>query len=160
MNWAQAHLLLNHLPVLGLVYSLLIFGGSFFWYRRELRRAGLILFVITALGTIPVYMTGEPAEHLVRDMPQVDRDAIETHQDWATASLIAIEVLGVVALASLYLSWKSTLPELLVQACLLLALISFGIVGWTAHLGGQVHHPEVRSGFVPPPRQPRVRPPR
>lgn len=160
MNWAQAHLLLNHLPVFGLVYSLLVLVGSFFCYKRELQRAGLALLVLTALGTIPTYLTGEPAEEVVRNMPQVDRDFIEEHQDWATGSLIAIEVVGVVSLAGLYLAWKSMLPEMLVQVCLLLALVSFAIVGWTAHLGGEIHHPEIRSGFVPPPQQPRLRPPR
>jgi hypothetical protein len=160
MNWAQAHLLLNHLPVLGLVYSLLVLVGSFFCYRRELQRTALALFVVTALGTIPTYLTGEPAEHVVRDMPEVERDLIDVHQDWATASLIGIEVVGVVSLVGLYLAWKSTLPEMLVQVCLLLALVSFAIVGWTAHLGGQIHHSEIRAGFVQPPHKPRVRPPR
>jgi hypothetical protein len=158
MNGAQWHLLINHLPVFGLVFGLLVQLASLIRKSEELKRAALALFLVTALGTIPAYITGDPAEHVVQDMPDVNRDQIDSHSDWATASLVAIEALGAAALAGLYLAGKSgTVSALAFNGCLALAIVGFGLVAWTAHLGGLIHHPEIRPGFVVPPRPPGMR---
>ena len=158
MNGAQLHLLINHLPVFGLAFGFLIQLASLIWNEEQLKRTALALYLVTALGTIPAYLTGDPAEHIVRDMSDVDRNQIETHSDWATASLIAIEALGVAALAGLYLARKSgAVSPLAVNGCLAIAILGFGLVAWTAHLGGLIHHPEIRPGFVVPPRPPGAR---
>jgi len=158
MNGAELHLLINHLPVFGIVFGFSFLLVAVLRNSEELKRAGLALFVVTALGTIPAYLTGEPAEHNVRDMPEVDRGMIEEHQDWGIASLIAIEALGVAALAGLYLARKSGATSAVpVNGCLALALIGFGILFWASHLGGRIHHPESRPGFVVPPRPPGAR---
>jgi len=153
MNGAQWHLWINHLPVFGLVFGLLLQLAAMYRNQEEWKRVALLLYVATALGTIPVYVTGDPAEHIVRDMPDVDRGLIETHQDWATASLIAIEGLGIASLAGLYLAHREGRGSVpVVQGCLALAVIGFCLVAWTSHLGGEVRHPEARPGFVVPPR--------
>jgi hypothetical protein len=56
--------------------------------------------------------------------------------------------MGVASAAALYLGQKSGQPPVrLIQACLILALLALAVAGRTAQLGGQIHHPEVRSGF-------------
>ena len=149
MNGAQAHLLLNHLPVFGVVFGLIILFYAIFRKSEEMKRVALGLFVLTALSTIPAYLTGEPAEELVEEMAEVSHQLIEDHEESALASLIAVEALGALSLLGLVLSRKrnATAPALLVNATVLLALAALTMVARTAHLGAQIHHPEIRSGF-------------
>ncbi len=161
LNWAQAHLLINHLPIFGVVFGMLLLLYAMVRRSQEMTRAALALFLLTALGTIPAYFTGEPAEHTMSGMAEVDQDVIEEHQDWGTAALVVIGALGVASLAGLWVERKSgAAPAALVRGTLALAVVAFGIVAWASHLGGQVHHPETRPGFVAPPRPPRSRPER
>ena len=155
MNGAMLHLWINHLPVFGLAFGLFLHLTAIYLKSEEWKNAALVLYVATALGTIPVYVTGEPAEHVVRGMPEVDREQIDPHQDWGTASLVAIEGLGIASLAGLFLARRNArLSAVLTGGSLALAVLSFAIVAWTAHLGGMIHHPEDRPGFVVPPRPP------
>jgi len=148
MNSAHLHLLLNHLPVFGSAFGLLLLVYAILRKSEELKRAAMGLFVITALGTIPAYLTGEPAEEVVEAMPGVDASFIEEHEENAMISLIGIEALGVISLAGLFLSRRSgTTPPMLVSVAVLLGAGSLALVAWTVHLGGLIHHPESRSGF-------------
>lgn len=148
MNGAQAHLLLNHLPVFGVAFGLLILLYGIFRKCDVVKRVALGLFILTALGTIPTYLTGESAQEVVEEVPGVDKSFIEEHEESAMISLIGIEALGVISLAGLFLSRRSgTTPPMLVSVVVLLGSGALALVAWTSHLGGLIHHPESRSGF-------------
>ena len=67
----------------------------------------------------------------------------------ALFSLIAIEILGVVSLAALFASRRSTgLSKPFVAAVLGISIIAGGLMAWTANLGGQIRHTEIRSGVL------------
>jgi uncharacterized membrane protein len=148
MNEAEVHLALNHLPLFGTLFGFLLLLLAVLRKSRDLKQAGLWLCLLAALGAIPVYLSGEPAEELVESVPGVNPDLIEEHEESALWALVGIEILGAASLAGLYLSRKTGgPPERLIHLCLVLALIAVAIVGRTAYLGGQIHHPEVRPGF-------------
>jgi hypothetical protein len=150
MNGAHLHLLINHIPVLGTFFglALLAFGA---WKRSdELRKVALGTFVIAALAAVVTYLTGEPAEDIVKGLPGVSRPLIGRHEDAAGIALGGAIALGVVALGGLIWfrggkpikNWFSTLA-------LVGAILVTGLMAWTANLGGQVRHPEIRSGAPP-----------
>jgi uncharacterized membrane protein len=148
MNAAEVHLALNHLPLFGTLFGFFLLLVALVRRSRELKQAGLWLCLAAALGAVPVYLTGEPAEDRVENVPGIENDLIEEHEDAALWALVELEILGASSLAGLYLSRKTgEPPERLVQLCLILALLALAIVGRTAYLGGQIHHPEVRPGF-------------
>jgi len=62
MNWAHIHLSLNHLPVVGIIFGVLLLLLALLRKSEELKRVSLGVFVLTALIALPVYFTGEPAE--------------------------------------------------------------------------------------------------
>lgn len=142
----HAHLLLNHLPIIitGLGLVLLAFGMS----RRDdsIARTGLVFFVGAALAALPTYLTGEPAEEAVEDLPGVVKSLIEEHQD---AALIAALVVGALGLYSLWALWRyrgqPALPRLVSRVALVGALAGSGLMVWTGLLGGQIRHTEVRA---------------
>jgi hypothetical protein len=146
MNWAHLHLALNHIPVVGLGFGLVVFGIGLAAKHRVVQQTGLGILVACALLTIPVYLTGEPAEEQIEHMAGISETLIEQHEDAAEVSFIAVGVLGVVALAGLLLSRRgANLPRWLGILILLLALGVSGSMAWTANLGGQIRHPEIRS---------------
>jgi len=145
MTSAHLHLALNHLPlacgVLGII--LLIYGRV----RRGggLHEAALVLFVVGGLLTIPTYLSGEPSEGMVKEMPGVDATLIEEHEDAAGFAATAIGLLAAASLVALLMQSRGRpAPGWLVGAVIVLALLSAVIMGRTANLGGRIHHAEVR----------------
>ncbi|RMG45950.1 MAG: hypothetical protein D6723_17690 [Acidobacteria bacterium] len=148
MNWAHVHLILNHFPVVGLAFGLALLAASVARRNSPLARVGLGVLVAIALIAIPVYLTGEPAEEMIEHLPGVSKSFIEEHEESALPTLIVIELLGMVAAVGLF-RFRQTgeLPRWFLTATLLLSIGAGGFVGWTANLGGQIRHPEIRTGF-------------
>lgn len=159
------HLMLNHLPVFGTVFVLLVLGWAWARRSREGMRFGLWLTVLLALGTIPVYLTGDPAEDQLRDFDShVDRRLVHAHEESGERSFIFVLATGAVALGGLWLTHRrheaaaidatpaaegrGTWP-LVVMGCL---IVAFYLFAYAALLGGQIRHPELRapSAVVPP----------
>lgn len=107
----------------------------------------LVLAVLVALIAIPVYLTGEPAEELVEDVPGVSESIMEQHEESAEISFILMEVTGALALISIIvLAYSEKFGRRLCTLTLLMLVISGGFMVWTANLGGKINHPEIRSG--------------
>jgi len=152
-NWAEIHLLVNHIPELGTIFGLVLLAVAMKGGNEDRKRVALWTFFVVAVLSIGVYLTGDPASHAVRSLPGVSKSLIDSHDDSATYSLIALEALGVVSLAGLYLSRKSSrIPPPAITISFILAIITAVIVAWTSHLGGEIRHEESRTGFVVPAR--------
>jgi hypothetical protein len=148
MSAAHIHLLLNHIPILGTIFALLLLIYGMSKRSDDTKKASLGAFAITALITIPVYLTGDGAAEIVHNLPGVSTEIIGQHDSAATITIVAIELLGAISLLGLWLSRRMTeIKGWLIVAVLVLALISSGLAVWTGSLGGQVRHTEVRAGF-------------
>jgi hypothetical protein len=138
--------MINHFPVIGVLGALLVFGYGLVRKSDEVKLLGLGLFVLIALITIPVFLTGDAAEKVVKDLPGVTESYIGTHEEIASLALALIELLGAVALGGLFLFRKSgALPQWYITLVLVIALASAGTVGLTANFGGQIRHTEIRA---------------
>jgi hypothetical protein len=154
MNWAHVHLALNHLPVFGTMFGLLLLAFAFLRRSDELKRFSLGVFVIVALLTIPVYLTGEPAEELIETSAGVSEALIEQHENAAQLSLVFMEMTGAVALLGLFLALRSLKwARQSITATLLLAAVTVGLMARTANLGGEIRHPEIRATTLATPAQ-------
>ena len=147
MNAAHLHLIVNHAPVLGVVFGLGLLVFALLKRSQELKRAALGVFVIIALLALPAYLTGEPAEGLITSLPGVSKTVIEQHEEAGTVAFIGILILGVGALAGLILFRKGkNVPTWYGAVILVAALVVSGLMAWAANLGGHVRHPEIRAG--------------
>jgi hypothetical protein len=145
MNITHLHLMLNHVPVIGILFAI---GLLFFAMRRgsdELARASLAIFALLGLISIVVYFTGEPAEDVVHGLPGFSEVITERHEEMALPTTIAAAVLGVVGVLALIRARSKTLSRRMMRGVLLLAVGAEGLMGYTAYLGGQVRHTEVRA---------------
>ena len=150
MDAVHVHLMLNHVPVLGVLFGTALLVYALFRPSTEMKRLSFGLFVIAAVVAIPVYLTGEPAEHRVEGLPGVSHTIVEEHEDAAKVAFIGMIALGSIALAGLVWSWrKSLFPQWLAAAVLLAAVVVSLLSVWTANLGGKVRHSEIRpDGLV------------
>ena len=146
MNGAHIHLLLNHIPVIGSVFGFLLLLIAIVRKSEELKKVGLGILIVIAVGTILVYFSGESAEEIIEDLPGVSERIIEKHEDFALISFISTEVVGGIALLGflLFRRKKNILNNFLLSI-LVLSFISSTLIAWTANLGGQIRHTEIRK---------------
>lgn len=144
LSGAHFHLLLNHIPVLGTIFGVgvLIYG----WARKspDILKVSLGFFVLAGLFAGAVYLTGEAAEDAVEHLPGISEALIDPHEDAGFYALIAAGVLGVLSLYGLWRYAGAAIPTRFAAVVLAVGLVSSGVMGWTANLGGQINHPEIR----------------
>ncbi|HSU17398.1 hypothetical protein [Longimicrobium sp.] len=157
LNAAHIHLLVNHIPVFGTVFAALLIAWGLLRKSEDVLRLGLAVAVIVAAGTWLVQLTGEPAEHLIAGMQDVQRRIIHQHEEAAELSTWVITAFGVLSLITLVLVHRRRASggRALAILSLLTGLAGAGLVARAANLGGEIRHPEIRAGFVPPPPPPR-----
>ena len=149
MSAAHLHLMLNHIPLLGLVFGAVLLAYGLWRGGEDVQKASLGLLAVAGLSAIAVYLTGEPAEEIVEGLAGVSHDAIEAHEEWGWYALIAGISTGVVALGTLLVGWmRERLGRGAVVLTLVFALLSSGLIGYTANLGGKISHPELRGETV------------
>lgn len=146
MNGAHLHLLLTHIPVIGIIIGVVLLAYGLWRNQEAVQRVSLGLLVVGGIATIAVYLTGESAEELVEGVAGVSHDLIEAHESTATIALIAGIATGASALwALLWALFRERLARWTVLLTLVLGLATSGILAWTANQGGKINHPEIRS---------------
>ena len=142
MNFAHIHLITNHIPLLTTPVALIFLIYALKKNNNELKRFSLIVITITTATVLPVYFSGDPAAGVIEHIPGVIMQAIEAHEEAAEFSLTMTLVSGALAVATLVLSHHEKLRKILPRAVIASCLLSIGSLGYAAHLGGKIHHPE------------------
>lgn len=145
MNEAHWHLILNHMPILGSLFGLVLLAIGIFRHHASAVRIGLITVLISAVLCIPTQLTGEGAEEVVEDMPGVTHALIHEHEEAAEVGFWALEATGVLALLALLMPSRGRLLSGLTLAA---TAASFGLLARAGNLGGQIMHAEVRPAGV------------
>ena len=148
MNGAHLHLLINHLPVLGLLFGLVLLGVGLLGRQRILKIAALFSIMLAAVSTPVTNFTGKEAAKVVEKMGR-SQAIIYEHEEAAELALWLMLVLGAMAAGAFYLLHKShPRAHLLTTATLGLGVLVFIWMAQVANLGGQISHPEIRPGFT------------
>jgi uncharacterized membrane protein len=149
MNQAHLHLLLNHLPVIGSVFGLLILFGGFALKHPMVKKTALAVFVFSALCALPANLTGEGAEEVVENLPGVTDSFIETHEDLASVYVWLMAALGILSLLTLFLDYKKVKSSsYLYLLVLVLGLVAVGVSTRLSVSGGEIRHTEIRKDAV------------
>jgi amino acid transporter len=148
VNVVHLHLLLNHLPVVGSLFAVLLFAGSL--YKRAVSPRFALWFAV-GLGAIAlgVYLTGEPAADSVEKLVGVTERSIESHEEAAELTTIVAGILGALSLIALARFRRREVPRWIGAAGFVGAVLLSAAMGWTANLGGQIRHREIRGGMTP-----------
>jgi uncharacterized membrane protein len=146
MSLVHLHLFLNHVPVIGTLVALFLFAAAIFLREAVSMRFALGFSVAIALVAVAVYFTGEPAEEAVEKLAGVSERIIEQHEEAAELSTIAMSMFGALALVALVIFRKRRMPRWVGAAGFAGTIVLSALMGWTANLGGQIRHTEIRSG--------------
>lgn len=144
MNQTHIHLLLNHIPILGTLFAILLLLYGIYATNKSLINASLVTFIITALFAIPVFLTGEPAEESIENIAGVSKTVIETHEESAEFAIWVMEALGIFSLVTLFLiKAEHPFAKKFTNISLLLSLVTFGLMAKVGYDGGKIRHTEI-----------------
>lgn len=146
MNGAQLHLALNHIPVVLSLVGLAVLIWGWLSKNPEIKKVALVLIVANAFTAGAAFLTGEPAEDVLRNTPSFSKTLIHEHEETGEAALIVSIVTGVCALGTLLLARKKPqIANYLMFATLVLVLMTSIAFLKTAHEGGLIKHDEIRA---------------
>lgn len=148
------HVLLNPLPIYGLLVGWVGLVIALALRSRSAQVATLAVVLISAISAWPVHEFGEQAYDRVLSMADEDGRAwLDEHKDRAEDLIwvfYALAALSTVAIAA-PIKWpKSSVP--LAIAVILFGAVTLGTGAYIAYAGGRVRHREFRNEPAPPKR--------
>lgn len=150
MNQTHIHLLITHLPIFGSILGAVVLAYGLWAKSNDTKIAAYFVFILSAIGAVTAYLTGENAEETVENIKGVVEATIKTHEEFALFALVSLIILGVASILGLYFTIKkSPLTRTTAFVILFLSLISFGLVARTGYLGGQIRHTEITTATQP-----------
>ena len=151
MTQTHIHLLITHLPIFGSVFGGLLLGYGLWVKSNHTILSAYFLLIISTIGSVIAYLTGEEASELVEKIPGINKAMIETHEEFALVALVSLIILGTASLLGVFLTLKNTLiSRTFATVTLVASFISFGLIARTGYLGGQIRHTEISSAVTNP----------
>jgi len=109
------------------------------------------MFVALALLSVAVYLTGSPANHQDARPARDFRDKIHNHSQAAEFAFWSMETLGALSLfALLKFKARPPIPDRFLIGVLVLSMVVFALMLWTAALGWKIRHPEIEGWNLVP----------
>jgi len=146
MDAVHIHLILTHFPIVGTFIAVGILAYGLFVKNDTIKKVALIIFILMAITTIPVFLTGEEAEETVEHIAGVSEHIIEEHEELAEKAIWLIEFLGALSLFALFaIKNKKSSAKTIVLITFIVSIITFGVFAKVGNLGGQIRHSEIRA---------------
>ena len=151
MNDAHLHLVVNHFPIIGTIFGLGILIVGMILKNNSVKTVAYVLFIIAAIFAAFSMSTGEGAEELVEDMPNIGKQIIHEHEELAEKFALVLYAMGALSLVSIYFSIKKiSLLKYTTIITLLLALIGVFLAQKVGTSGGEIRHTEIRANSNSP----------
>ncbi|MGC4039366.1 MAG: hypothetical protein QM710_00830 [Flavobacterium sp.] len=146
MNDAHLHMVVNHFPIIGTIFGLGILIAGIAAKNNAIKNVAYVLFVVGALFTLASMSTGEGAEELVENLPDVGHHIIHEHEELAEKFAIVSYLLGVVSIIGWFANIKNHGKAKLVSfVVLIIAVIAVIMAKSVGTSGGEVRHTEIRE---------------
>ncbi|WP_343605148.1 hypothetical protein [Fluviicola sp.] len=168
MNAAHSHLIMNHFPIIGLIFGIIILLIGILAKSSVTRRVGLLLFILASITAQISAATGEGAEDIVEqaaeqktismDCPDAIQTTLENGEELKTLIHIheehAEELMPIMwgifslSLITLFLEFRKksmALPASIIV--LIIGVIASYFAKEVGNSGGEISHPEIRKDF-------------
>lgn len=145
MSPVHFHLALTHVPVILTPVGVIIFIIGHYRKNENLKDLSCILLIISTILAIPVFLTGEPAEHIIKKIDTFPKGIIHIHEETAESTLPMSIILGCLCLLRFIFKRKPTLINWITKLIILFGIATSILFLRTANLGGQIRHPEIRT---------------
>jgi hypothetical protein len=146
-NWPHVHLMVNHVPVLGVPFALALLAAGAWLRSGILQRAAAVALVVTALAVPLVFLSGDEASDALDKRPGFDAVLAGDHEDAAELASWAMGGLGLLSAGLLVATRKQpAIPRVWLAVLLVAGIAVAGLFARAATLGGRIAHPEIRPG--------------
>jgi uncharacterized membrane protein len=138
-------MIVNHFPIIGTIFGFGILIIGLFLKNKTLLNTSYGLFIVAAIFAAISMGTGEGAEELVEDMPNIGKQIIHEHEELAEKLAVLLYVLGGLSLVGLYLNFKNHSKAKLLSFLILgIATAGLFLVQKVGTSGGEIRHTEIR----------------
>jgi hypothetical protein len=143
----EAHLVLNHIPPIGLAFGLVFFVAGLMRSSEQALRAGLRIFLVMGIAVLPVVGSGLMSATILANATWLDAHALSNHRLAGILTLAVLVVLGTLSGVAVFTSTRNrqAISLRVRNAVLFLAVAGFAANVWTAYLGGTLRHSELSS---------------
>ena len=125
MHSIEIHLILNHIPILGVAFVSLYLVIATIVKNTFMQKVSLWILLGVALVTIIVYLSGLRAETLVESLPNASKALLQLHEKVARISSLTIwAIAGITLLGLTFLRSKEQLFQYFVRGILAMTLLS------------------------------------
>ena len=146
MNDAHLHLAINHFPIIVPIIALLILLSSWLFRSETLSRTAYALFVLGAVTAFLTSWTGERAEEIVENLPNLNESMMHEHEEAGEKLAFMNYLLGILSLITLWAKKKKkTWRNYLKIAITLLAFVGIFLGKQAGTSGGEIRHTEIRA---------------
>ena len=146
MNDAHLHMVVKHFPIIGIIFGFGILITGLFLKNKTLQNTSYVLFIVAAVFGALSMGTGEGAEELVEDMPDIGKHIIHEHEELAEKLAVLLYVLGALSIAGLYMNFiNNKRSKLLSFLVLAIAAVGLFLVQKVGTSGGEIRHTEIRA---------------
>ncbi|NRS87503.1 putative membrane protein [Flavobacterium sp. 7E] len=146
MNDAHWHLVVNHFPIIGTIFGLGTLIVGLVLKNNSVKNTAYILFAVAAIFAFASMATGEGAEEMVEDMPNIGHQIIHEHEELAEKLALLLYATAVFSLLSIYTSVKKHRFSKIASYITLFLGIGATVVGtFVGTSGGEIRHTEIRD---------------
>lgn len=159
MNAVYLHLVLSHVPVLGLLFGIGLHAAGLVLSSRKVKRVSLAVFTLTAMATAPLYFSGESTQEVAVKLLGSKPEMIQRHEEAAMVVFIGTTAVGLITLVGFFLMRKRrSFPKSASIGLLTVGAVLLVLAARASGLGLQIRHPEIRDGapHLPGPQAPQL----
>jgi len=146
LNPIHIHLVLNDIPVLGCIAGAILLFIGYIRKSNDITQISYWLIFIVSIIAVPVYSTGNLAEHMIDTLPNMTDQITNKHESSALFSFASIMILGVVAATVITIYRNAEVPRQITIYVFIFTVFTSWFMVETATTGGDIRHTELREG--------------
>jgi hypothetical protein len=145
---AHFHLVVNDIPILGFFFASVFLIASISTKGRDSwARAALLTLIISFIGMILAFFSGDPALKVIDGQPQTSARALTQHHVRGLVAVGFVLVTIAIAIVAQVKARKAggSYPRNLLILLLVASILSAAALAWTGQAGGRINHPELQE---------------
>ena len=149
MNDAHWHLVVNHFPIIGTILALGTLLTGLLLKNNSVKNTAYVLFIVAATFAAFSMVTGEGAEEMVEDMPNIGKQIIHEHEEIAEKLAIVLYLLGGISILGIVLNLKNHAKAKFISiVALIVAVGAVFVAQLVGTSGGEIRHTEIRPDSI------------
>ena len=149
MNDAHLHMVVNHFPIIGTILGLGILIVGIILKNNSVKNTAYALFIVAALFALASIATGDGAEELVEDMPNIGKRIIHEHEEIAEKLAIVLYLLGAISILGIVLNLKNhSKAKFISFVAVIVAIVGTYLTILAGTSGGEIRHTEIRDDVI------------